>query len=284
MKLILSRKGFDSASGGVASPIMPDGALLSLPIPSPHSDIAYNQLQCGGTSLDKLIQDLRGSLPDGGAHLDPDLRAEMCERKPGWRPLFGQAGAARSHLVKWGVEEGDLFLFFGWFRRVEWHHGHLGYVNDAPDQHVIFGWLQIETILPVGDRTQDPPPWSKYHPHFHDKGRTAKKNNTIYISRAWLKLPGVRVGLPGAGAFAKYRTDLCLTGPECTRSVWHLPRWFYPNEGRRPLSYHSNMDRWSLNDDCSILHSVGRGQEFVLDTKCYPEAAGWIESLMAHAR
>jgi Nucleotide modification associated domain 3 len=34
MKLILSRKGFDSAYGGVPSPILPDGTLCPLPIPS----------------------------------------------------------------------------------------------------------------------------------------------------------------------------------------------------------------------------------------------------------
>ena len=33
MKVILSRKGMDSESGRVASPILPDGTLLSLPIP-----------------------------------------------------------------------------------------------------------------------------------------------------------------------------------------------------------------------------------------------------------
>ena len=33
MKVILSRKGMDSESGVMASPILPDGTLLSLPIP-----------------------------------------------------------------------------------------------------------------------------------------------------------------------------------------------------------------------------------------------------------
>ncbi|MFC1955807.1 hypothetical protein ACFLWZ_04680 [Chloroflexota bacterium] len=37
MKVILSRKGFDSSYGGYPSPILPDGRLISLPIPSPHS-------------------------------------------------------------------------------------------------------------------------------------------------------------------------------------------------------------------------------------------------------
>lgn len=33
MKFILSRKGFDSGYGGCASPILPDGTMLSIPIP-----------------------------------------------------------------------------------------------------------------------------------------------------------------------------------------------------------------------------------------------------------
>lgn len=33
MKVVLSRKGMDSAAGGIPSPILPDGTLLSFPIP-----------------------------------------------------------------------------------------------------------------------------------------------------------------------------------------------------------------------------------------------------------
>ena len=38
MKVILSRKGFDSSNGGCPSPILPDGTLLSLPIPTDDRD------------------------------------------------------------------------------------------------------------------------------------------------------------------------------------------------------------------------------------------------------
>ena len=41
MKVILSRKGFDSSYGGTASPILPDGTLLSLPIPSKAETVKY---------------------------------------------------------------------------------------------------------------------------------------------------------------------------------------------------------------------------------------------------
>ena len=49
MKVILSRKGFDSANGGIASPIFEDGTMLSFPIPSKDHDkdkIAYEELTC----------------------------------------------------------------------------------------------------------------------------------------------------------------------------------------------------------------------------------------------
>ncbi|NJN30560.1 MAG: hypothetical protein HC824_09110 [Synechococcales cyanobacterium RM1_1_8] len=35
MTLILSRKGFDSNSGSIPSPILPDGSLIFLPDPRP---------------------------------------------------------------------------------------------------------------------------------------------------------------------------------------------------------------------------------------------------------
>jgi len=44
MKVILSRKGFDSGTGGYPSPILPDGTLLSLPIPDATSDIKYSDI------------------------------------------------------------------------------------------------------------------------------------------------------------------------------------------------------------------------------------------------
>ena len=45
MKVILSRKGMDSESGRVASPILPDGTLLSLPIPDRKSKKKYEDIK-----------------------------------------------------------------------------------------------------------------------------------------------------------------------------------------------------------------------------------------------
>jgi hypothetical protein len=54
MKVILSRKGFDSEYGGIPSPIMPDGTLLSLPIPYEQDIIKYTDLTFQGKHILKL--------------------------------------------------------------------------------------------------------------------------------------------------------------------------------------------------------------------------------------
>src|SRR5579863_6503541 len=124
MKIILSRKGFDSGIGKVPSPILPSGQLCSLPIPetvSSENAPRYRDILYDGQPLGKLVSDLtRGNIsPDTPAHLDPDINSASVPRLPGWRGVFGQAGAAERHLQNQGVEAGDVFLFYGWFRRVE---------------------------------------------------------------------------------------------------------------------------------------------------------------------
>src|SRR4051812_43684488 len=137
MKIILSRKGFDSSSGKMPSPLLPGGELCSLPIPeSDHNCAApsYAEIKAGQISLGQLVNDLsKGKIPsDAVAHLDPDLVAQSKPRRARWKPLFGQAGAAEGHLQKCGVQAGDLFLFYGWFRQVEVEAGAYRYVRDAP--------------------------------------------------------------------------------------------------------------------------------------------------------
>jgi hypothetical protein len=151
-------------------------------------------------------------------------------------------------------------------------------VKTAPDLHIIYGWLQIDAVLRVGHGEPNPPEWAIYHPHFHG---TYPKNNTIYTSRDRLLLDGVPVGVPGGGAFERHDEKLCLTAPGSRRrTLWQLPQWFCPHEGRPPLSYHSNMTRWECSDYHTILQSVGRGQEFVLEADHYPEAVGWVWDLI----
>ena len=117
MKLILSRKGFDSSAGGMPSPIFPDGRMVSLPIPDERSQVSYADISYSGASLGPLVAQLTdGQIPAHyRAHIDPDLAKNSLPRLAGWRPIFGQTGPAQGHLRNNGVGLGDLFLFFGLF-------------------------------------------------------------------------------------------------------------------------------------------------------------------------
>jgi hypothetical protein len=281
-RIILSRKGFDAAYGGVASPIFPDGTMLSLPIPHPGSPHPYDAIRFGSAPLGALVEQLtRGRVKDSHrAHLDPDLRADSIARANGWRPVFGQCGAAQSHLARYGVGPGDLFLFFGWFRAVQAVGGRWRFVPHAPDLHVIYGWLQIDEVLGVEAALTHTHPWLAEHPHLH--GRYGP-NNTLYTATSRLDLGSHTLSASGGGALARFRPELCLTQPEATRrSTWRLPPWCFPRADATPLTYHE-ASRWTRNGEHVALASVPRGQEFVLDTTLYPEAIGWVQALLEQA-
>lgn len=280
MKIILSRKGFDSSAGGVASPLFPDGTLLSLPIPDQNGTVTYADLGWGEHQLGDLVEALTHGRIDRQtrAHLDPDLYPAICARPPAWHPLFGQDGAAQSHLANQGVGVGDLFLFFGWFRAVEWVRGHWRFVKNAPDLHLLYGWLQVGAILTGAQLAEELPVWAVGHPHCVG-GRGVR--NTLYLANDQLTTAGQATAFPGAGYFPNYRDLCCLTAPRQLRTYWRLPRWFYPMEDKPPLSYHTDRTRWSCDDDYTYLRSAMRGQEFVLDTKHYPEAIGWLKTLLS---
>ncbi|RTR05993.1 hypothetical protein [Halomonas nitroreducens] len=280
MKLILSRKGFDTAAGGVPNPILPDGRLIALPIPDGRSVIPYTAITHQGEPLGPLVSDLtRGRIaPEAGAHLDPDLVADQLPRRPGWRPLFGQMGQAQSHLYNQGVGPGDLFLFFGLFRRVERLDGACRFVRDARPCHVLWGWMQVGDTLLLGEAMPEGVAWAHDHPHCQ---RLDTRHNMLYIASPRLTLAGRDTGLPGAGIFPRASPRQRLTASGAGKvSAWELPAWFHPGAGRPPLSYHADPRRWQRHADRVELQAVARGQEFVLDAEAYPEAISWACELI----
>lgn len=148
--------------------------------------------------------------------------------------------------------------------------------------HAMFGWLQVDEVLPVGSNTakyRDSHPWLVGHPHLHGD---RSSSNTIYVAERTIRLPGMTALKPGGGTFKSVRPDLILTAlDQPKRSVWMLPGFFNP-KGRKPLSYHGSPSRWMDKADGKVLlDSVGRGQEFVLDTEEYPEAIAWAAALIS---
>lgn len=276
MRIIFSRKGFDSQYGGVPSPILPDGSLLSFPIPSRYGR-PLGDLQSSLGPIHKLASDLtKGAITaDRSVHLDPDLSISNVERRPGWRATLGQVGSAQKHLANQGVGVGDVFLFFGWFRQTELAAGKLQYVRGAPDVHALFGWLEVGEVLKVG--TFECPPWLEDHPHLQHAS-VIGTNNTLYV--AGNSLSGTRERAPAAGTFRNWGPDLQLTAPGRTRSVWRLPRWALKDPSSPTLSYHQNPAQWTADVDHAVLQTVGKGQEFVIDVGECQKAAKWLQGLI----
>ena len=283
MRIIFSRKEFDSSSGGKPSPILPDGRMVSLPIPDKQSSIRYVDIFWQEYNLGSLVSDLTdGRIPASHfAHLDPDINRESLSRHPEWRPIFGQTGAAQGHLRKNGVQAGDVFLFFGLFRNVLNVAGKFMWDTSSPLRHILWGWLQIDKVLEIDSCQRAEYEWAQYHPHYH---RSSDANNTLYIARRYLTLPSLSfAGLEGAGVFQKYSERLALTASDGIKpSQWELPQWFYPHDGKCPLTYHSDLARWKRTEWATRLNAVARGQEFILDTKDFPESVEWLKQLLVY--
>ena len=265
MKIILSRKGFDSQFGKQASPILPDGTLLSMPIPSDDL-LTYRSITWGGRSYFEIIKELKPKTylnENSHCHLDPDLRAGTLERKEGWMPAFGQTGSSLTELRENGVKEGDLFLFFGWFKQTEYHLGKIRYVPKAPNLHVVYGYMQISSIV---ESSVQIPEWLKYHPH----------SNIVTYSDAWNKgmnaiyLPTRHLSivpeLPGSGTFT-FDNRLVLTKKGYSRSRWDFP------ETMRGIEISHNPHGWKAD----YFQSAARGQEFVI--KGTPAVMEWVKYL-----
>jgi hypothetical protein len=290
MKVIISRKGFDSGYGGCASPIFPDGSMLSLPIPTSRSRVQYQQLTVRGRNVGQVVEELTGGKLEKGSttHLDPDLDCDALPRHPGWRPAFGQTGSQLTHLRNRGVSAGDLFLFFGWFREVDClPDGRLGKAQSASNRQVIYGWLQVDHELRVGSDGQAAVqrfPWLSDHPHV--SGAWGEKNS-IYVARQHLEIPGCpELGsLPGGGSFGRFAVSRCLTkAGQGKRSLWSLPKGFSPQAGLATLSLHGDPSRWrsDYDDDARVLlDSAKIGQEFVLSTHAPELVRGWIRDIFA---
>ncbi len=203
MKIILSRKGFDSTYGGFPSPVF-DGKLVSIPIPSNNnqeSSITYDDLNPLGVNLGSLIKELGKEAKYKSqvakyVHLDPDLYEKSLPpnnrfgaRLEGWRGLFGTDKAAASKLSNkdTGVNPGDIFLFFGWFNHIINKDGKSVYDNKNKGFHQIWGWLQIDQIIRLNNEAErsSVPEWTKYHPHYLN---TEMKNNTLFIARENLSM------------------------------------------------------------------------------------------------
>ncbi len=256
MKYILSRKGFDSQCGGHPSPVLPDGTMLSLPIP----ELDSTQMNCNsGCRYSDL--ELKGfPIEDSFCHLDPDIRPELNNNNPwpdGWRPALGQCGPAARHLQNQKIGAGDIFLFFGLFQQWQPDKGFYG-----QPFHAIWGYMQIAEVI---DLQQNEKARSRYswHPHTMSCLTDGKKEhlpNLLYIGSEQLTFAPA---LKGYGVFY-FNDTLKLTISNETRVThWRykaLPWIDQKNPTKHPMTYHSEKSCQKQD----YFQAACRGQEFVI--------------------
>ncbi len=287
MKIILSRKGFDSSFGGVASPIVRErngrDTLYSIPIPLDRATCGYEHIHWNGENLYSVIAGLRArkkaikagkTSPDkelgipNTPHLDPDLVADARERVTGWRPMFGQSGAQETQLSNEGVNtsecpplgERPLFLFFGWYRQAAKNDLGWRFLRGAPNLHAIFGWLQVDKKASFGGRSDRERfarenEWAKQHPHvacnYYDR-----VPNAVYIApapsdrvRNRLVIGNHDTNLPAAGMFRIFVPEVHTLTCDGRCPVDHQER------DRRT---HWKLPSWFYNNGVPILCPFGK--------------------------
>ena len=242
MRIIFSRKGFDSGSGGGSSPIV-DGVPVSLPIPD-RKGIARTTYGDLGLA-EHAAQASRGAYgADSLCHHDPMF---IDDADGQGRCIFGQVGAAQTHLANHGVGRGDVFVFFGRF--------------DGEGQgahHRIFGYCEVEQVIDL--TACEEATRAEYaalgHPHALGLHGT---NDTLYVG------PG-RMATRASGM-------LRLTAEGEALSRWMRPKWLR----RGDLSYHDAEWRWA---ERGRLIAVSRGQEFIADVGRRKAPREWLARVM----
>ncbi len=196
-------------------------------------------------------------------HLDPDLyRPALPDRHANWRPAFGQAGNAETILANERVGEGDLFLFYGWFREIRFSENRYRYVRNAPDLHVIFGYLEVDEVIDLGNPLVAPADHLSRHPHVVFR-QSYPAANRVYSGER-------------AGVF-HFHDSLVLTRRGETRSRWEMPSFFQHEPFKGAFTSFA-----LANGNVGIDFTGRNNQELLISST--PEVIAWAETLIRSNR
>jgi hypothetical protein len=259
-KIILSRKGYDDQYGGKPSVILPDGTMLSFPIPvfNPKEEgKRTEELFFRGQPLPDILKQLDPKHENKVHHVDPDLYGLAGTQCLG---AFGQSGAALGHLNNQKVDTGDVFLFFGTFCQSKNTAEGLEYEKMHPF-HAIFGYLIVDKRLTMDDIDSNPEFGGlRLHPHYINREADEyKRANAIFYGKDF--------------GYFRFAENLRLTKPGYKKTWWQLPMAFSDAK----ISYHENAEKLIFGD-CVELQSVAKGQEFVLESS--PALEEWLSAIL----
>ncbi len=252
MKIVFSRKGFDSSNGGKPSFIFPDGSLFSVPIPTKNDKLTFGDLQFSyaGDSAHKILNQVTNGLhnENGICHHDP----MEIQHNDGKNLVLGQFGSPDGELRNGGIDKGDIFLFFGWFKHINKINGRWQYLRDSKNIQLIWSYMEVGSIHRINNmsdvkRKELFKQKSFLNEHPHVQRPNFEKNNSLYVSQQH--------------EMFDYDEKRCLTDIKEyeTMSKWRLPSFF-----NQPSSF-TRFKNFILEGDDVIMKYRGVGQEFILN-------------------
>jgi len=296
IKIILSRKGFDGTAGGIDSPIFENGEMISLPIPEEngvkYEDLYFVDEENNNVSYYQLLSDLGYDFDAtkkhySTCHLDPDLlQHKQNNSVTKCDAIFGQADSAEGYLrTRVKVDEGDIFIFFGRFKKIKRDkNGKYEYSDKKGNSiNVIWGYLQVGKKI---DEKNIQNVFDKYgwHPHVkNEKYSHSNKKNTIYIASEYLDLGDIKLDgkYKGYGIF-KYNENnennkcLKLTVDGESMSTWKYEE-FYDDENIYKVK------RKNAKKGKGVVQYLGQWQEIGLlndDKTLYEEQLKWLKKII----
>jgi len=315
VKVVLSRKGFDSEAGGGYSPFDPQtGVYLVLPIPMDEMDgkelnistpLKYEAIHIkteylpgySASNLGSFLMEAKGKKAtikgkeSEYAHLDPWLGPCPWLAGDSNHPIgaFGQVDKPQAHLHNQDVGKGSLFLFFSRFVPIPKRKNLI--VPSVSSEHLdrglyfIYGWLKVKEVIQQYEDIQDPKVLS-HHPHatkkyFETYANKPKGKNTIYIADEFLFNNGSN--FRGCGYFPRLNKDLLLTATDCAQQprTWIPSRWSLPGFFFEKSPSCLKRRKWCRRGDGSCLvETSGQWQEAVFEES--EEFCQWFCRLLAH--
>ena len=265
MKIILSRKGFDTQTGGYPSPVFPDNTMFSIPIPNKSNRETYKNLNFkhNNIPISKILNDLtkkrirnkdKKRLEPFDYYTESKFRCHYDPQIIENHFTLGQAHNALSHLNKQNVGKGDVFVFYGLFRKVEFNQKNNKWKYKDKPFHCIFGYMKVKDIIEIKNKqfNIEKYPFSKNHPHLQPDFLNEFPESKIYIGSTF--------------EYFKFDKKRVLTDMDNYKNVskWKLPINFDFTEY---ITYIQKME--VKNNSCYIQHT-GYGQEFVISTEKIP--------------
>lgn len=305
-RIVLSRKGMDHGTSkgwgcGSDSYVLPDGRMLSIPIPASKSGVSYDDLVFTYSDTELTYGDLLGQIKPGNrcacCHLDPDLVPGLnpLVGSKDWRPILGQAAPFVCHLKRHNVLAGDIFIFFGRYRFLKWDKqsesfsliqkrelrdlddGRYDYYDRWDSEsskrfyltqpfHAIFGYLLVAEELPLNTGSNREEALRRFPWHSHVERLHADEDtcDILYVGER-----------DNAGTFS-YSSSRVLTKESSSSTEWRRLDWMREDWlAGGGMTYHKGN---SLQQE--FFKSACRGQEFVMDPGSNPALRDWVKKIL----